>query len=75
MSSRTPKKIPISRCIKRSWEFQDFKVTGHPFWELWNEILHSTQQIDTSNSLGEVKSVKLVNYPKNSKETNTNADR
>jgi len=74
MSNRPKKIIPISKCIKRSWNHQDFKVTGHPYWELWNGILHSVQ-IGNKNRLKGVSSVNkvnLVNSPQNSKETNSN---
>ena len=42
MKKGSKKKIPLSKCIKRSWKFQDFKETGHPYWELWNKIIHET---------------------------------
>ena len=74
MSNRPKKEIPISKCIKTSWSYQNFKLTGHPYWELWNEILHSIQ-IENKNRLKGVSSVNkvnLVNSPQISKETNSN---
>lgn len=74
MSNRPKKQIPISRCIKRTWSYQNFKVTGHPYWELWNEILHSAQ-IETKNRIREVNSVKSVNSRPKDKDSNTNDNR
>jgi hypothetical protein len=58
--SRKKKEIPISRCIKRSWKFQDFKTTGHPYWELWNEILHAIAPIVEKNKLERDKKAKDI---------------
>lgn len=70
------KPIPISRCIKRSWQFQDFSATGHPYWELWNVILHATKpENKESNSISKVNSVNSVNSASKVKETNTNDDK
>jgi len=48
---RATKVIPISKCIKTTWSYQNFKVTGHPYWELWNEILHAVAPIVEKNKL------------------------
>lgn len=73
MTKRTPKVIPISRCIKRSWKFQDFKITGHPYWELWNEILHAVEtKIEIKNSNKQINSVNSINSAPKTKESNRN---
>ena len=74
MSNRPKKAIPISKCIKRNWSYQNFKYTGHPYWELWNEILHSVQ-IENTNRLRDVNNIKSVNSRQKDKDSNTNDNR
>ena len=70
------KPIPISKCIGMEFTYQDFSATGHPYWELWNEILHETKpENKESNSISKVNSVNSVNSASKVKETNTNDDK
>jgi hypothetical protein len=73
VTKRAPKVIPLSKCVERSWEFQDFKATGHPYWELWNEIIHAvSSQIENTNRLRDVNNINFINSRPKDKESNRN---
>jgi hypothetical protein len=63
--SRKPYKLPTAICKSIKVTFEDFEVSGQPFYEMWSKIIQDLKQKDEVN---------LVNLPEKREDLNSNDD-